>query len=102
MAFPEDDILMYAGFDAAIFLRFYAVAFKVRCDRRVLARKEHDTSRSTVWFHGAEGKEGGVTAEVDVSRLEGRGGARGFADFVLCSWVKSGSCVTILPVVRAV
>ncbi|CAM9948657.1 unnamed protein product [Ectocarpus fasciculatus] len=29
MAFPEDDILMYAGFDAAIFLRFYAVAFKV-------------------------------------------------------------------------
>lgn len=30
MAFPEDDILTYAGFDAAIFLRFYAVAFKVR------------------------------------------------------------------------
>eukprot|EP00903_Cladosiphon_okamuranus_P008738 g8370.t1 len=29
MAFPEDDILTYAGFDAAIFLRFYAVAFKV-------------------------------------------------------------------------
>lgn len=30
MAFPEKDILDYAGYDAAIFLRFYAVAFKVR------------------------------------------------------------------------
>lgn len=49
-------------------------------------RCERNTTQA-VWFHGVEGKEGGVAAE-DVSRLEGRGGARGFADFVLCAWVK--------------
>lgn len=38
MAFPEDDILKYAGFDAAIFLRFYAVAFKVRPTSSMLPR----------------------------------------------------------------
>lgn len=30
MSMPEETILEYAGFDAAIFLRFYSVAFKVR------------------------------------------------------------------------
>lgn len=30
MGMTEDTILEYGGFDAAIFLRFYSVAFKVR------------------------------------------------------------------------
>ena len=65
MSMSEEDILAYAGFDAAIFLRFYSLAFKVIHVSMYLC-----TCLSSYQYMG-EGKP------VVAGRGGGKGGGRG-------------------------
>lgn len=61
MAVSEEEILSYAGFDAAIFLRFYSLAFKVRRNRTFCC----GIWRAELWRGGGEGGGGRATTIVD-------------------------------------